>query len=164
MIGRKEAWGCSRPRAVAIPMVVVLGILTCSTNAAIANSPGRQKDKVNDEEDTTRVYTNSYDEVFQATQDAIQRIGLFVKAADKNKGTIAGNGDYLPKGATATSKVDFEINIEVVSPKPETRMTVNATAVPSLSRARKARIEAIISGDFRRALFIEIQKVLATYH
>ncbi len=131
--------------------------------AAILVSPAKAdaKDKP---EDYTRVYQHTYDEVFQATQKAIERMGCFVKTTDQAKGAIAGNGKCATGVAgfspTMSWKVEFEVRIETVSAKPETRVSVEATTKGQFGNyggvggARKA---------FKEQLLSEIQKVLATY-
>lgn len=115
-------------------------------------------------EDFTRVYQHTYDEVFQAAQKAVERMGCFITEADKEKGTITGNGKCAT-GAPGYSpgtfwKVEFQVRIETVSDKPETRVIVEAKTKGQFGTyggtgaARKA---------FKEQLLSETQKVLATY-
>lgn len=108
-------------------------------------------------EDNTRVYRHSYDEVFQATQEAIERIGCFVKDTEKDKGIITGNGKCARGGPGYLFNVEFQIKIETVSTKPETRVTLTMkTKGTFLGAQGPAR-------NFRNDLFMELQKVLVTY-
>lgn len=109
----------------------------------------------------TRVYQHTYDEVFQAVQKAVERMGCFVTAADKEKGLITGGGKCATvPGSVLTWKVDFQVQIGAISAKPETSVLVNATtkgqfgAYASTGAARKG---------FKEQLLMETQKVLATY-
>jgi hypothetical protein len=124
---------------------LVLGVLIFGGyGASVANgAPGKDKG-----EDFTRVYRYTYDEVFAATQDAIERLGWSVTNADKDKGTITGRGIYHKNSNT------FEIHVETVSPKPETRMTV--VQIKTGIFFSNGKLEA-------GQLFSEVQKVLVTY-
>jgi hypothetical protein len=142
-----------------IAVALVLGVLIFGGYAAALPKPGGvppaapNKDK---DKQFTQVYQHSYDEVFQASQEAIERMGCFVTNADKDKGVISGNGRCARGAPGYMFKVDFEIRIESVSTKPETRVTVNAQ---SKGWGRGA-IKENFKDDFSR----ELQKVLSTYH
>jgi hypothetical protein len=66
-------------------LVLVLGVLifggyaTClpKPGGAVPAVPGKDKDQ-----ESTRVFQHTYDEVFQASQEAIERMGLFLIAKD----------------------------------------------------------------------------------
>jgi hypothetical protein len=103
--------------------------------------------KKNEEHEITQVCQHTYDEVFQASQDAIERAGFFVTAKDKDKGTISGNG--------AAGKFTFEMYIEPLNTKPETRVTMHGRGKHWDWRYTSSQLDAILS---------ELQKVLATYH
>jgi hypothetical protein len=131
--------------AVAI-LVVVLGVLATVSFASTAFGKGKP-------EEFTRIYNHTYSEVFQATQEAIERMGMFVAAKDEDKGTISGNGQYQGMtGAGQPRKISmtFEIHIESVSAKPETRVTI-------------LKIHGGFFKAFASDLFSELQKVLVTY-
>jgi len=103
----------------------------------------------------TRVYPHTYDEVFQASQETIERMGLFVADKDKDKGTISGNGRYNPDGGPLSKNCTLDIHIEALNTKPETRVTIHA------------KVKGVISGwdgPLKDRFLIELQKVLATYH
>jgi hypothetical protein len=68
--------------------------------------------------DYPEVYLHTFDECLDAASTAIERLGWKLTNVDKDKGTIAGIG-YLPIGP-----LPFEIHIETVSSKPETRVTL----------------------------------------
>jgi hypothetical protein len=106
---------------------------------------------------SSHVYTFTYDEVFAATGDAVARMGLLADAQDKAKGTISGHGLYKPSFASANRKFSFEITVETVSSKPETRVTVLA----------KIKELWVLGGDaeteLQEALLGELNKVLLTY-
>ncbi len=116
-------------------------------------SPNNDKDK-----DFTRVYQHTYDEVFQASLEAIERSGLFASAKDKEKGTISGSGNYpfTGNGGTGYVEVSFDIHIEILSTKPETRITINAKAKGYGGSSIAKRFNPLFLGD--------VQKVLSTYH
>jgi uncharacterized protein YndB with AHSA1/START domain len=121
-------------------LAVVLGVLATVSFASSAFG----KDKP---EEFTRIYNHTYDEVFQAAQEAIERKGWFVTNADKDKGTVSGH--------MVNAKHAFEMHIETVSPKPETRVTISVNA------------KGLGMGPFRRTsaegFLSELQKVLVTY-
>jgi hypothetical protein len=124
--------------------VIVVGIVALTT--AFLSPVAQAKNKP---DDFTRVYAHTFDEVFQAAQNAIEREGGFVGNADKSKGVITG------KGIAGYSGMTWEIHIETISAKPETRLTINITS------------RGIGSGNSRRyaasQFLMEVQKVLATY-
>jgi len=64
----------------------------------------------------TAVYQHTYDEAFQAAQDAIERKGWLVTGTDKDKGIISG------EVVNANNNQPFELHVQVVSQKPETRI------------------------------------------
>jgi hypothetical protein len=110
-------------------------------------APGATKKDQNYE--STHVYQHTYDEVFQASQEAIERLGYFVTGKDKDKGTISGND--------ADGRISFDIHIEALNTKPETRVTMNVKFKWCFSCAGSSK-------DAERRLSIQLQKVLATYH
>jgi hypothetical protein len=136
-------------------------ITLVALTATFLSPPVQAKDKL--PEETSQVYQHTYDEVFQASQDAIERLGCFVTAADKGSGTITGGGKCATYHACpgASLKVDFQMKIETVSAKPETRVSVDAKtkgefgAYACVGGARK---------NFKDLLLNEVQKVLSTYH
>jgi len=121
-------------------LVLVLGVL--ATAFLVPAAPAKDNP-----EDFTRIYRHTYDEVFEGAQEAIERKGWFVGDADKDKGTITVNGVY------GRTKMTFEIHIEPVSPKPETRITINGVTKSSGVNRR----------DLALQFFTELQKVLVTY-
>lgn len=128
---------------LALIALVVLGFASLGQAA-----PNREPKEV------TRVYSHTYEEVFQASLDAIERMGLFATDKDKDKGTISGNGDYRPRMMSVLIKFTFNIHIEIVSTKPETRLTINFEQHPKTGEPTR------FADDF----VIEVQKVLSTYH
>lgn len=116
--------------------------------------PGKDKDEA-----PSQVYQHSYDEVFQASLETIERMGLFVTDKDKDKGTISGNGEYhYPCGAAVPcgGKLTFEVNIETVSAKPEVRVTMRPKFLMHITRGPRL--------TFPPDFFIQLQKVMSTYH
>jgi len=108
--------------------------------------PGAAKDK---DEGSTQIYQHTYDEVFQASQETIERMGLFVTNKDKDKGMISGKGDFTVQAWT--KKCTFDIYIETISTKPETRVTI------------KPKIALGYAHNLTTRFFGELQKVLSTY-
>jgi hypothetical protein len=109
----------------------------------------------------SHVYAFTYDEVFAGSLDAIARLGMFVETQDKAKGSITGNGTYVGRGGGRRAKTTFKIAINSVSSKPETRVTVVATAhLPGWNfKFENKQYET----EFTEDLLAELQKVLATY-
>ena len=155
MVQRKHEGFWWANYAGVIAVALVLGILIFGGYGAPSASAAPNKDK---DESFTRVYQHTYDEVFQASLEAIERMGMFVTAKDKDKGTIAGYGH---SNATTPITVYFDIHIEAVNTTPETRVTINTTAKGG------AFCPGCKSGNmnqFKDHFSTELQKVLATYH
>jgi len=141
---------CAGVTAVAL----VLGILIFGVYGAPSASAAPNKDK---DEAFTRVYQHTYDEVLQASLEAIERMGMFVTARDKDKGTIAGYGTI-----GNDVKVSFEIQIAALNTNPETRVTINTTAQNQRRLCPNCKPEAM--NQFKARFSTELQKVLSTYH
>jgi hypothetical protein len=136
----KNEFACFRSLAV----VGLAALLT-----AIAAVPFAPTASAKDNpDDYTRIYTHTYDEVFQAAQEAIARLGWFVTSTDKEKGLITANGLLRRTHNTC------QIHIETVSAKPETRVTVDHIEHFMLAVDRRNRATEFL---------VELQKVLATY-
>ncbi len=134
---------------------LALVLALCAVAASPFLTPAYAK---NGSDKDSRVYNHSFDEVFQAAQDAMERMGLSVTAKDKARGTINSAGDYLTQCGAGPCKVkmSLEVLVETVSPRPQTRLTINYK--------RKTMITgAGTSGYFKSAYLSELQKVLATY-
>jgi hypothetical protein len=142
-----------------VAVALVLGVLIFGGYAAAVPKPGgappaapsKDKDQV-----FTQIYLHTYDEVFQASLEAIERMGLFVTAQDKDKGTISGKGSHQQKGVQLPRDWTFDIHIETLSTKPETRVTINASSRGWVLASEKAA--------FKQDMASELQKVLSTYH
>src|SRR5208337_462606 len=148
----------SAKRAAVTTIAVVLGVLIFGGYAVSSPKPGGARPAPpNKHQDSTKVYEHTYDEVFQACGEAIERMGLFVTAKDKDKGTISGGGKYTVQGATTgTGQITFDLHIEAISTKPETRLTAHAQAKGILSKG----YDWAFVDNFR----VEVHKVLSTYH
>jgi hypothetical protein len=134
-------------------LVVVLMALL----AAFLFPAAQAKDKP---EDNTRIYQHTYDEVFQASQEALERMGMFLDDKDKEKGTISGSGVYKgAEGPRHTIRIKFDVRTETVSTKPETRVTVNAKA-----KGGPFGGDGGWGKHFAQDYLSEVQQVLATYH
>jgi uncharacterized protein YndB with AHSA1/START domain len=118
----------------------MLGVLATASLAPAV--PGKDNP-----EDFTRIYRHTYDEVFQAVQEEIERKGWFITDADKDKGTITGT--------FTDRKYTFEIRIETVSPKPETRVAMNFNWKEHRTGPKYKAVAL--------TFFSELQKLLATY-
>jgi len=104
--------GCGRSRYPAGAAVATLSLLSLVLILASLAQGAPNKDP-----DSTRIYRHSYDEVFQASQDVIKQLHFVVTDKDKDKGTIDGTG--------MGGKLTFDLHIEVLSDKPETRVTAS---------------------------------------
>ena len=149
---RRNEYGRSRcPAGVTVgTLAVILVVMTVSCLA-----PGASKsDK---DQEFTRIYQHTYDEVFQASQKAIERMGYFVTAKDKDKGTISGNGIFYTKTSVGIKgrKCSFDIHIETLNTSPQTRVTINAT-VKCIGGWAPAN-------TLKETFLTELQKVLSTY-
>jgi len=123
---------------------LALTILVVLTLASLASgAPKNDKDV-----ECTRVYQHTYDEVFQATQQTIERQGYFLIDKDQDKGTITSTTPY--------KHMNFSIHIEVLNNTPETRVTItgNYQGVKSLNAGQR---------EFAKKFLTELQTVLSTY-
>jgi hypothetical protein len=134
-------------RLSAIALAAQLGVLVIASLAPAAP----KKDDT-----SSQVYQHTYDEVFQASQEAIERMGLFLGDKDKDKGKLSGNGTYQEPGYTGTFKMIFDIHIETLSTKPEARLTISTQA--------KGMVAGHVLKSFNQRFLSEVQKVLSTYH
>jgi len=129
---------------------LVLAVVTLFLAATFLPPATNAKDNP---DDYTRTYSHTFDEVFQAAPTAIERQGYFVTGKDKEKGTITASG-VVPNPTGVSHKVDFTLRIETVGTE-ETRVTVDPD------------IHGFGGSSFRKRfvsnMFIELQKVLATY-
>ncbi len=150
----KLLWYAKRAGVAALALVLGALIFGGLAGPSVSAAPSKDKDEA-----FTRVYQHTYDEVFQGSLETIERLGMFVTAKDKDKGTIAGNGH---SNATTPVTVYFEIHIEAVNATPETRVTINTTAkgAPPLCMGCKSGNMA----QFKDHFSTELQKVLSTYH
>ncbi len=103
--------------------------------------------------EATQVYQHTYDEVFEASQAAVERLGYVVTDKDKDKGTISGAG---MNPTILGVEITFDIRIEALNSKPETRVTVGA-------RLKKRPLLGGGPGAFLERYLSELPKVLATY-
>ena len=155
MLPNKHESFCWAKRAGVIAVALVLGILIFGGCGAPLASGAPNKDK---DQEFTRVYQHTYDEVFQASTEAIERMGMFVTAKDKDKGTIAGNGQIN------AAKVSFEIHIAALNTNPETRVTINTTAKGGGFGGFCPGCKSDDMKQFKERFSTELQKVLSTYH
>jgi len=144
-------------RAGVIAVVLVLGVLIlCGSATSSPKTGGTALPAAPRKDDTSsQVYQHSYDEVFQASQETIERMGMFVGAKDKDKGAISGNGSYQVPGG-GRFNVNFDILIETLNTKPETRVTINAKA--------KGMFAGMVEKGFKLRFLGDLQQVLSTYH
>lgn len=114
----------------------------------------------------TRVYQHTYDEVFEACQDTIERRGLFVTATDKDKGTISGSGKASEAVNRGKSKnaLFFSMHIELPNTKPEAQVTIRAHWA---SKWPHGVVGGSMSSESNHAweegMAVAVQKVLSTY-
>lgn len=146
-------WWANRAGVVAVALA--LGILIFGGYGAPSASAVPSKDK---NQEMTWVYSHTYDEVFQACQEVIERMGLFVAAKDKDKGTISGNGKYQMTGEGFTP-ITFDVRIEALNTKPETRVTIS-----NLKVKKEFLDRPVVERGFKGQFPVELQKVLSTYH
>ncbi|MGA3166812.1 MAG: hypothetical protein ABSF14_11940 [Terriglobia bacterium] len=147
---------CGRSRwpvgAAVGKLAVMLVVLTAASLA-----PGAPKKDKDEDQQFTQIYSHTYDEVFQASQETIERMGMFVTDKDKDKGRISGNGKCELKGEPERHRYTFDIHIEALNTKPETRVTINCQ-LKERGFTHKA-YEKLFKEEFSS----ELQKVLATY-
>jgi len=141
-------------RALITALALAVGALVLGGFAApfASGVPNNDKHKT-----ATKIYQHTYDEVFQASLETIERMGLFVEDKDKDKGTISGNGRYMPKGWQYLMSFTFDIHVESVSTKPETRLTINFKKHGGAGMGRE-------EDQFGYEFVGQVQQVLSTYH
>jgi hypothetical protein len=167
MLQSKHEYFRYAKRAGVTALALVLGVLVFGGYAAslpklgggaLPAVPNKDKDK---DKQFTQVYQHSYDEVFQASQETIERMGMFVGAKDKDKGTISGNGNYLVPmtggGGGGRYNATFDILIETLNTKPETRVTIHA-------KVKDWMVGGIVEKGFKLRFLGDLQQVLSTYH
>jgi len=76
-------------RSTASVAVGILAVMLVVLMASFVLPTAQAKDKT---EETTQVYQHTYDEVFQAAQAALERMGCPAAVVDKEKGIIQGKG------------------------------------------------------------------------
>ena len=121
--------------AIAGKLAVMLLVLTFVSCATDAPAPGMDTDVHCGEQQITRVYQHTYDEVFQACQEAIERLGWSITDKDSDKGTINGFGTINVFNAPAAEKSGAAWR--------QTRgqtMSCGAPPVPLPTRARTAAV------------------------
>jgi hypothetical protein len=151
MIGRSQ---CGRFRCTVGANVGKLALVTLVLLAVAFSVPavaGKDKD-----DQPTRIYTHTFDEVFQATQETIERLGLTVMNTDKDKGNIGGDGSYRMRNGDF-AKVNLVAHVETISSKPEVRVTLALKIKAPPLEGGMAR------NNFVPDFFNELQKVLSTY-
>ena len=137
--------------------VIVVGIVALTTAFLSPVAQAKDKNKENPD-DYTRVYPFTYDEVFQAAEKALLRLGWRVSGKDKDKGIIQGTVIDQHLSVMNYDKNQFEMHIETVSSKPETRITL-VVKVHHVWTISDVRTRQVCAEDY----FGELQKVLATY-
>jgi tRNA/tmRNA/rRNA uracil-C5-methylase (TrmA/RlmC/RlmD family) len=132
-------------------LAVILLALTLASCATDAPAPGTDTVVQCSE---TLVYQHTYDEVFQACQEAIERVGLSVTDKDSDKGAINvfdGKGKHI-----------FSLHVETINTNPEVSVTFKEywTRIPQVPRSMdEANCRMCLLN-----LSHEVPKVLATYH
>jgi hypothetical protein len=109
-------------------------------------------------EESAKIYQHTYDEVFLASQEAIERMGLFLTDKDKDKGIISGNGDYEGMAGNGPRRIPmvFNVRVETISARPEVQVSISATGKGIWWRQ--------FAREFCGKYLREVQKTLATYH
>jgi len=141
---RRNEYRQSRNRA-GMAIIKLALIMLVALMAAFVLPVAQAKDKP--PEQFTQVYRHTYDEVFQAAQDSIERLGWFVTGTDKVKGIVSCRFSN-----PATSNITFDLHVETVNQEPETRVTI---VFIKTGRTSKDSIWHDLS--------TELQKVLSTY-
>jgi len=139
----------------ALGQVIAMMALAVALSCGSAQANNKEKEKP---EDYTTVYAFTYDEVFQAADKALMRLGWRVSSKDKDKGIIQGLVIDPNLSVMNYNKNQFELHVETVSSKPETKVVV-LIKVHHFFLGNDASDRKICAQD----LFTELQKVLATY-
>ena len=100
---------------------VAISVVTLIVAAAFLTPAVKAKDNP---DDYTRVYSHTFDEVFQAAQKAVERQGYFVTDSNKEKGVITGKGDMPIPTAGVTRHFEFTLRLETTAAE-QTRATID---------------------------------------
>jgi len=111
----------------------------------------------------SQIYNHTFDEVFQACQEVIERQGRFIAEKDDAQGTIS----IKPAVGQPVGRLDAhfvcQIRIETVSTVPETRVTIRVhTAAQKHFWYNPLEINKFGHQTANETL-VYLQKVLATY-
>lgn len=150
-MNEKGGFGWSRFLIGAIGSALFVLVVALIAASLAPATPSKDEYK-----ESARIYSHTYDEVFQASLEALERMGLFATEKDKDKGTISGNGKYKPTGWQAPLSFVFDARIETLNSKPETRVTLRFKKKGAWGMGRE---EDQFGADFHS----EVLKVLATY-
>jgi hypothetical protein len=134
----------------AIVLAVVLDVLAGPMMAAA-------QDSKNNNQAFAQTYLHTYDDAFEAALVTIERIGWFPNDSVKGKGVITGTAGENPLGGTRWNcKGSFELLVESVSAKPETRVTISIDL-------QGGGFCKDIRDDVASYYFSQLAKVLSTY-
>ncbi len=118
---------------------------------------------------TTQVFRHTYDDVFQATKEALERKGQILDTIEKERGTISYKTEMIRIGRLYSQNackmvIDLRIESLASTAEPRTRVTVTARdggSEPKL--CRKPYGTAKWEDGCFKSFFSDIQKVLVTY-
>ncbi len=147
---------CGRSRyrggaAVSKLVLIVLAVLTAASSATASEQEMNQEG--------SQTYQHTYDEVFQASKKTIERKGWFITASDKDKGIISGT---MTMG-TAIGKDSFNIHVEALNTKPETRVTLQVKYYYKKQWGVSYKVMEQPGRSGINSFLSELQKVLSTY-
>jgi len=129
------------------------------------NTPEQQYDQGKRRESSSRTSDFTFDEVFDAANKALLRLGLNIEQSDYEKGMITGNGNSTiissVKGPCVASHT-FACYITEISAEPITRVTV-IVDTHSGDNIQVIGLGKKMSLAFLESIHAEIQKVLSTY-
>ena len=111
----------------------------------------------------SRVYNYTFDEVFDASVDAIMRTGYSVDVEDREAGLISGSGLNRRHGVNGplSCNITYAIYVEEVNTKPRTKSTVIVDVHSSTMFLWSAGPETslIVNSEISD----QLQKILASY-
>ncbi|MGO9863141.1 MAG: hypothetical protein ACLPLR_05990 [Terriglobales bacterium] len=142
---------CGRSRCRAGVAVGKLALIVLAVLTATSSAPASEQEM---NQEGSQIYQHTYDEVFQASKKAVERKGWFVTASDKDKGTITGT--------MGNTKNSFNIHVEALNTKPETRVTLQIKWYYKKQWLVSKQMEQD-GRNWVNSFLSELQKVLSTY-
>jgi hypothetical protein len=125
-----------------------------SVNLYAPSADGQHKARSTAKGQDSRIVSFSFDDVFEAANEAMFRRGLRIESKDENLGRITANGTYNCNGPVMNATL--AVYVEQINKKPESRLTVvvDRYGINCWGGGEKS---------FANKIAQDVQKVLSTY-